>query len=197
MNWALSAFRRNRVSDSDLPGIFLHWQRVEKYMIKCNDNLWCHKINFIAWCVLKIKILRSLSRLFWLKYSRKFWGWCASDAGWKTRNMVTKCSAQLPNCCESCFLHLKCPFHCKICTLSNSPTLRKYFRTSLREGLPKGKTSSDILLYIKLIWVSRSDKKWISTKRRRDNFLMYFNSTFTGFHSFLEIKVTYRRTPFP
>lgn len=128
----------------------------------------------------------------------KFWDWCASsDVGWIIRNLLTKCSAQLPNCCWNCFLNLKCTFHCKGCTLSNSPVLREYFRTSLRGGLPKEKDFSVIALWIKSIWLSRPDKKWISTKRRKDNFLMYFNSILIGFCVFLEIKFTYKRTPFP
>lgn len=166
-------------------------------MSKYNDNLWCHKNSFIAWRFLTIKILHCLSRVSWLKYSSKFWDWCTStDVGWKTRNLVAKCSAQLPNCCGNCFLNLKHPFHCKVCTVSNSPTLWEYFRTSLRWRLPKGKDFSYVVLCIKLIWLSRSDKKWISTKQRKENFLIYFNSIFIGFHDFLEIKFTYKSTPF-
>lgn len=113
-------------------------KNINEVMNKCNDNLWCHKINFIAWHVSKIKICHCLSRLTQLKYSSKFQDWCASsDISWKTRKLVTKCSAQLPNCCGSCFLNLKCPFHCKVCTLLDSSTLREYFRTLLRGGLPR------------------------------------------------------------
>lgn len=150
-------------------------KNIEEVMSKCNDNLWCHKINFIASCVLKIKILHCLSRLSWLKYPSKFWDWRASsDVGWNTRNLVTKCSAQLPNCCGNCFLNLKCPFCCTVCTLSNSCTFREYLQDLAQRRASQGKGFSDIVVCMKLIWLSRSGQKWISTKQRKENFSNVF-----------------------
>lgn len=192
---------RVRKCNSYLPGIFLHWQRVEKYTSSYEQvygNSWCHKTNFPARRVLKIRTLLCLSRLSWLENSSKSWECCArSDIDWRARNLETKCSAQSLNCCGWLLAEFKVPFSLQRWHIIKSSHFEEIFPGLAQRRLPEGKDFPDLVHCIKLIWLSRSDQKWVSAKQRKENFLMDLNSIFIGFHAFLEIKFTYKRTPFP